>query len=126
MKELPIYMRVICEFLRYDAVCALKGFAGIQKEFKARRARQQSYGRDVEDRVCKAVRNVTPWYWKRVQCLQRSVAMARVLRAYGVEAEVVVGYRLAPFLAHAWVEAGGRVIHDSAAFPRLLRTMNCF
>jgi hypothetical protein len=48
------------------------------------------------------------------------------LRAYGAQADVVVGYRLAPFLAHAWVEVGGRIVNDSPAFRRSLQVLERF
>ena len=72
------------------------------------------------------MQSVVPLYWKRVLCLQRSVAAARVLRAYGVEADVVIGYRLGPFMAHAWVEVGGRIVNDSPVFQRQLQVLERF
>jgi hypothetical protein len=48
------------------------------------------------------------------------------LCAYGTQADVVIGYRLAPFLAHAWVEVGGRVVNDSPAFQRRLQALERF
>jgi Transglutaminase-like superfamily/Coenzyme PQQ synthesis protein D (PqqD) len=45
-------------------------------------------------------------------CLPRSLALFRFLRAMGLPAEHVIGCRRAPFFAHAWVECGGRVVLD--------------
>jgi hypothetical protein len=59
------------------------------------------------------------FYWKPVRCLQRSTAMARLLRQFRGPARVVIGYRPSPFFGHAWVEMDGRVIHDSPAYQRL-------
>lgn len=49
-------------------------------------------------------------------CLPRSLALYRFLRSVGVPAEHCIGVQRFPFEAHAWVEAGGRVVHDSRDF----------
>jgi hypothetical protein len=59
-------------------------------------------------------------YWKRVLCLQSSAATTRLLRITGNSAELVIGYRLEPFFGHAWVECGGSVVNDSAAYKNAL------
>ena len=69
------------------------------------------------------MRCILPFYWKPVKCLQRSVVTARALRAYGIDADVVIGYRLAPFLSHAWVEVGGRIVNDSPVFQHRLQVL---
>ena len=48
-------------------------------------------------------------------CLPRSLALVRVLRAAGIDAELCFGVRKFPFLAHAWVEANGRAVNDVPA-----------
>jgi prolyl oligopeptidase len=62
-------------------------------------------------------------YWKQVRCLQRSLCLARVLRANGVDARMVVGYRSAPFMAHAWVEVNGRVLCEQGTYAASLRKL---
>jgi len=64
------------------------------------------------------------FYWKRVLCLQRSIAATRLLRAYGVKADLVIGCRLAPFAGHAWVEVDGRVVNGPPAFAQHLRVLD--
>ena len=49
-------------------------------------------------------------------CLPRSLALFRFLRSVGVPAEHCIGVQRFPFEAHAWVECGGSVVHDSPAF----------
>jgi hypothetical protein len=51
-------------------------------------------------------------------CLPRSLALFRFLRSVGVPAEHCIGVQRFPFEAHAWVECGGSVVHDSASFTR--------
>lgn len=120
---LLLYFRLIRELLRYDLAQALLGFRGIHKRLPTRAFRECANSSQLEATVSEALDCIVPFYWKRVQCLQRSVVTARVLCAYGAGAEVVIGYRLAPFMAHAWVEVGGRVVSDSPAFQRRLQVL---
>ena len=78
----------------------------------------------MEPAVCAAVNLVCSCYWKRVLCLQRSVVTARLLNAYGIPAEVVIGYGFAPFVSHAWVEVGGRVVNDLTGYPAKLQVLD--
>lgn len=57
-------------------------------------------------------------YWKPVRCLQRSVSLARRLRANAVDAEVVIGVRFAPLTSHAWLEVDGHSIDGGAGYAR--------
>ncbi|MGH3721845.1 MAG: lasso peptide biosynthesis B2 protein [Pseudonocardiaceae bacterium] len=45
-------------------------------------------------------------------CLQRSLATALLCRIRGVWPTWCTGVRTAPFLAHAWVEAGGHLVGE--------------
>jgi hypothetical protein len=121
-----LYFRLAKELLRYDLAGAMLGFRSVRRGLRPPSSCRQSIRPDLEAQVCEAVRRIVPFYWKRVQCLQRSVITARVLRAYGAQAEIVVGYRLAPFLAHAWVEVAGRIVNDSPAFQSRLQVLERF
>jgi len=121
-----LHFRLIKELFRYDAIEAMLGFQGVRRGLPPQATGQQSNSLELEDAVCEALLRVAPFYWKRVLCLQRSVVTARVLRAYGSQADVVIGYRLAPFLAHAWVEVGGRIVNDSPTFQRRLQVLERF
>jgi hypothetical protein len=46
-------------------------------------------------------------------CLQKSAAVALMLRRLGVDADLVIGCRAIPFASHAWVEVGRDVVNDS-------------
>jgi hypothetical protein len=57
-------------------------------------------------------------------CLPRSLALFRFLRAIGLRAEHVIGVHRMPFCAHAWVEFAGDVVLDAdrrATFKPLAR-----
>jgi prolyl oligopeptidase len=75
------------------------------------------------DELCRAVDIACLLYWRRVMCLQRSVATAMLLRRYGFRAEVVIGARSIPFRSHAWVELDRRVINDRAYTPGLYQEL---
>jgi Transglutaminase-like superfamily len=46
------------------------------------------------------------------QCLPRSVAVAGRLAAMGLPAALVIGVKLQPFAAHAWVQSGDWLAND--------------
>lgn len=54
----------------------------------------------------------------RPSCLQRSVALWRILRRHGIESELHLGARRCPDqrspVFHAWVECNGVVLNDRA------------
>jgi hypothetical protein len=117
-------LRVLCELVRYDVLSNVSGFAGVRK--RMRPARQSITATTRVDAVCQAVACMTSFYWKPLLCLQRSIVTARVLRAKGIQAEVVIGYRAYPFFSHAWVEVGGRVVNDSSAYQTKLQLLDRF
>lgn len=51
----------------------------------------------------------------RAKCLERSAAALVLLRLLGWPVEMVIGVQPLPFVAHAWVELGGRVLNDRQA-----------
>jgi hypothetical protein len=53
------------------------------------------------------------WNQGKDDCLPRSLALMVALRRLGVDAEICFGVLKFPFAAHAWVEAGGRVINEA-------------
>jgi len=59
------------------------------------------------------------FYWSQrlissgVKCLRRSVALAGFLSRRGIECSLVIGVRMRPFAAHAWVQHGDIVLNES-------------
>lgn len=49
----------------------------------------------------------------RQLCVPDSLALARVLWRRGIDADVYFGARLAPFMAHAWVQRGDILLSDT-------------
>ena len=118
-----LYLRVFWELLRYELVLWVCGFPGIYKGL-SRKAEPHDGREAMETAICHAVEIVSSCYWKRVLCLQRSVITARVMQGYGIGAEVVIGYGFAPFVSHAWVEVGGRVVNDLTGYPARLQVLD--
>ncbi len=69
----------------------------------------------VTHRWCEAVNRARVYYPKRAWCLQSAAATVCILRLHGVPAELVIGVRKLPFLAHAWVEVERRVVMNAQA-----------
>jgi hypothetical protein len=115
-------LAALWELIRYDIVMALFRFRRIYREFSASPP-PACAAPDIETAVVDAVNTAGSFYWKPVMCLQRSVATARLLRRYGVGAQLVIGYRNEPFFSHAWVEVAGRVVNDSQGYARRLAAL---
>jgi len=52
-------------------------------------------------------------------CLPRSLAIAHALLAVGARPDLVLGVRLAPFRAHAWVQWGDLLVNERIEVARL-------
>jgi hypothetical protein len=65
-------------------------------------------------------------YFKRVWCLQRSAALALLLRHGGWACNIVLGVRTFPFEAHAWVELGRRMVNDNPDYVRQFLVIDRF
>ncbi|WP_349043204.1 lasso peptide biosynthesis B2 protein [Agrobacterium sp. SORGH_AS 787] len=59
----------------------------------------------------------------RNQCLAYSYSLAWMARRQGIPASLVIGVRTKPFLSHAWVEYGDRVINDDEKLRAKLSTI---
>ena len=117
-------LRVLWELIRYDVLSKVSGFAGVRR--RMRQAQKSAMAGPEVDAICRAVGFMTSFYWKPLLCLQRSIVTAQVLRANGIQADVVIGYRACPFFSHAWVEVGGRVVNDSSAYQTKLQLLDRF
>ena len=117
------YARVFWELMRYDVLFACRGLRGVRSGSARRVAFPRAESVELESAIREAVAAVAPFYWKPIRCLQRSIVTARLMRSCDIPAEVVIGYRAAPFFSHAWVEVGGRVVNDSAVYQKKLRVL---
>jgi hypothetical protein len=110
------------ELLRYEIVVAARGLLGVCEGLRAMRV---THGRNLAgpEEICDAVERALVWYFKPVQCVQRSIVTARLLRRHGFQAHVAIGFRSTPFFGHAWVELDGRVINDANEYRRRLNVI---
>ena len=113
-------VRVLWRLALYDALLALRGFRSMYRDLSRHRLPAKPGQAQMEAVICRAVTQVSSFYWKPVRCLQRSAVMAGLLRTYGIDATVVIGFKPAPLYSHAWVEVEGRVVGGSAAYQRKL------
>jgi hypothetical protein len=118
--------RAMWELCRYDLVTSASGFRGVHRKLQGLACGSRSSHSGLEMVIPRTVTAVSSFYWKPVPCLQRSVVTVRLLRQYGVEAQVVIGCRAVPFASHAWVEVNGRVVNDSSGYQRKLRVLERF
>jgi hypothetical protein len=103
-------------------VHTLLGFKHVCRQVSCQRVADRSPV--TAEAICEAVAVAACFYWKRVYCLQRAVVTARLLKAAGMSAELVIGYRPSPFSSHAWVEVDGRVINDSPAYKERMLVLH--
>jgi hypothetical protein len=75
------------------------------------------------ERLSRAMDYACVFYFKRVQCLQRSAATTLLLRRHGWKAEMVTGVQIIPYNAHAWVEINGEVVNDKPYMRDIYRVL---
>jgi hypothetical protein len=107
----------------YEVLLSLCGIGCILQRLKRQAISRKPSTAELERNICDAVLLATCFHWKPVLCLQRSVCTVRLLRKYGVDARLAIGYRPVPFFSHAWVEVKGRVVYGSAAYQKRLQTL---
>jgi Transglutaminase-like superfamily len=125
-KKPMLVLQALWELIRYDLVNVTFGFQRICRQVASQRVASQKFSRQTESLVCDAVSLAACFYYKPVRCLQGSVAAARLLQKSGIKSCLVIGYRPAPFLSHAWVEVDGRVVNDSPVYKERLHVLCTF
>ncbi len=109
--------------LYFDWSMRFTGFAGVY-EVVSRQIVRKSQPLVADDALSHAVDLACVFYPKRVLCLQRSAALAILLRRNGRASEMVIGAQLLPFLSHAWVEVGGFVINDKPYVTSMFQVLD--
>jgi hypothetical protein len=127
-ERLPARFLLILEaylgLIRFDLYLGRKDFQSLYNKVRDYRTRKRTGSPSSVGAICSAVDMACIWYWKEVLCLQRSAATVCLLRKYGVSATLVIGAQQMPFKAHAWVEAGGRVMNDKQYVPEIYGVLN--
>jgi hypothetical protein len=116
--------RAFYTLARYDLVSRLVGFRSIGWQLGQPSGARKPHDSQLTTLLCEAVNLAACFYFKPVRCLQRSAATVHLLREYGINGRLVIGYRPSPFLAHAWAEVDGRVVNGSQAYQQRLRVLD--
>lgn len=124
--KMLLVLQALSELIRYDLVNVTLGFQRICRQVATQPVASQRFSGQTESLVCDAVSLAACFYYKPVRCLQRSVVAARLLKKSGIKSSLVIGYRPAPFLSHAWVEVDGRVVNDSSVYKERLHVLCTF
>jgi hypothetical protein len=103
--------RAWCEFVYMDLV-AVRGFRTLCDTVGRTKVRNVRPADGTVNLVVTAMKKACALYFKQALCLQRSAVATRLLRQHGVAADLVIGCRMPPFQAHAWVEVEGTVVSD--------------
>lgn len=122
-RYLLLVANALYEITRYDVIVSVRGVGPVLHKLRQQRVSQKPCSQELQQMICDAVLLATCFYAKPVLCLQRSVATTRLLRQYGVDARLIIGYRPSPFFSHAWVEVNGRVVYGSASYQTRLQTL---
>lgn len=59
-----------------------------------------------------------PLLFRKDSCLSRSLTIRRFLLYHRISAKLVIGVRLVPFTAHAWIQLGTIVVNDAVDHVR--------
>jgi hypothetical protein len=122
-RYVSLVFRALCEITRYDVIASFCGIGCIFRHLRQQRVSHKPCNEELQRAICDATLLATCFYYKPVLCLQRSVCTVRLLRKYGVDARLAIGYRPSPFFSHAWVEVNGRVVYGSAAYQKRLQPL---
>jgi prolyl oligopeptidase len=109
--------------IRTDLLMCRRGIAAVHGVLADAPPLRSGVPRHSPEQICRAADISSVLYFKRVLCLQRSAATTMLLRRYGFAAELVIGARILPFKAHAWVELAGVVLNDKLYTPQLYREL---
>jgi hypothetical protein len=107
-------LRAFWLLLSFEFAMARRNFASLYATVRTRAVDPRAFHPDTCGLACGAVDRACVFYFKEVQCLQRSAATVCLLRDLGVSANLVIGAQHLPFRAHAWAEVDGRVVNDEA------------
>lgn len=99
------------------------GFDSLCKALRTWPVSSRSRAVQPESAIPKAVERAALWYPRLALCLQKSAAVAVLLRESGIACEMVIACRRLPFKAHAWVEVNGRVVNDNVKVQQVFKEL---
>jgi Transglutaminase-like superfamily len=109
--------------LYFDWVMRFRDFKRLYAVVREQKVRYSTKVSKTSEQLCHAADLASVFYFKRVQCLQRSAATAVLLHRHGWKAEMVIGVQLLPFMSHAWVEIDGHVVNDKSYMLEIFQVL---
>jgi len=119
-----LVMQAYLKLIQIDLYLVKKDFAALYKKVRSYPVSKKTPSPNALEQVCAAMDMACIWYWKEALCLQRSAALACLLKQYGIHAQMIIGAQQVPFKAHAWVEVDGRVVNDKAYMRELYAVLD--
>jgi hypothetical protein len=117
-------LRAYGEMLRFEILQKFGGFKRVHEDVRRMSVAAVQTDPEMIRRICEAVTLAACFFWKPVLCLPRSVVTTRMLRKYGIRAQMVIGYRPSPFFSHSWVEVDGKIVNDSPTYQERLLVLD--
>ena|SRR5216683_4386161 len=114
-----LVLQAYLKLFHFDLYLVRGDFAGLYNRVRRYPIANKTPSPHAVQQISSAVDMACIWYWKEALCLQRSAAVACLLKRYGVPARMVIGAQQMPFKAHAWVEVDGRVVNDKPYTPEM-------
>lgn len=114
-----LILKAYLALIQFDLYLACGNFQAVHDNVRRCPLRKLPRLDRALERTCAALDIACIWYPKPALCLQRSAALACLLRANGVSAQLVIGVQQIPFKSHAWVEVNGRVVNDKPYTPEI-------
>ncbi|MBR2515495.1 MAG: lasso peptide biosynthesis B2 protein [Halomonas sp.] len=118
--------RALQTLLWIKTLLSTRGFHSAMNSLRALKATQaHSIHLPIEssehNRICAcaatAIAEAALWMPYRVECLEYSMSLSRLLLSLGVCPTFRIGVQRYDFLSHAWVEVGGKVLGDDPNLP---------
>jgi len=107
-----LFWEALVGLILFDLVVRHRDFSTMLRFVRTRKVASRTPSAEIVGRVCTALNSACVWYPKSVPCLQRSAVGVCLLRHCGIAAKMVIGVRVMPLLAHAWIEVDGKVVND--------------
>ena len=107
-----LFLKALLSLLIADLYLLRGNFAALHQRVRSFPVTRKKAGGEPVSHICAAFDLACMWYPRQALCLQRSSALTCLLRAHGVEAQMIIGAQRLPFRAHAWVEVNGEVVND--------------
>ena len=119
-----LVLKAYLNLIQFDLYLARNNFAALYNKVRCYPVAKKAPVPGAVQQICAAMDMACIWYWKKALCLQRSAALACLLKRYGVPAHMVIGAQQMPFKAHAWVEVEGYVVNDKVYMPEIFAVVD--